>query len=208
MPVQCICPVCGSAFSVKPSHASKRRFCSSECRLAGGWRKRNTLADRFWPRVNKDGPIPEHRPEIGPCWLWTGAKDGVGYGHISTGGKARNGGRMIGTHVASIIIHDGSIPDGLRALHHCDNRLCVRRSHLFVGTQQDNIRDMHTKGRAGTPQRRRGPDNLNAKLTYEQVAEIRAAYAAGGISQPQLGCRYGVSHSTIGLIVRNRAWRS
>lgn len=33
--------------------------------------------ERFWAKVNKEGSVPEHCPEIGPCWTWTGATSGI-----------------------------------------------------------------------------------------------------------------------------------
>jgi hypothetical protein len=38
-----------------------------------------SLPERFWKKVDKNGPVPAHRPELGPCWLWTGALVGRGY---------------------------------------------------------------------------------------------------------------------------------
>jgi hypothetical protein len=29
-----------------------------------------TLEERFWEKVDKNGPVPAHRPELGPCWVW------------------------------------------------------------------------------------------------------------------------------------------
>jgi len=46
------------------------------------------------------------------------------------------------------LIHD-SIPAGLQICHHCDNRKCVNPSHLFIGTQFDNMRDCIKKKRYG-----------------------------------------------------------
>jgi hypothetical protein len=93
----------------------------------------------FWCKVNKKGPTIA--PELGPCWEWTGAIQSRGYGSLSINGKTYN------AHRVSFTIHNGYVPK-LNVLHKCDNRKCVRPDHLWEGTHQDNIDDMHTKGRA------------------------------------------------------------
>src|SRR5690349_13950224 len=69
----------------------------------------------------------------------------------------------------------GPIPDGMCVCHHCDNPRCIRLAHLFVGTQKDNMNDMRRKGRAAPliPRLRVGRDHHNARLTEDQVKEIR-----------------------------------
>jgi len=47
----------------------------------------STFLKRFWSKVDKNGPIPQHKPELGPCWVWTGAKMERGYGCIFKGLK-------------------------------------------------------------------------------------------------------------------------
>lgn len=37
---------------------------------------------RFWSKVDKDGPIPAHKPELGQCWVWTASKNNAGYGRF------------------------------------------------------------------------------------------------------------------------------
>lgn len=103
---------------------------------------RSPLPDRFWAKVNKDGPI---HPTLGTeCWIWTGCKTRFGHGQIGRGGRGTG---LIPSHRVSWEMHNAPVPDGLWVLHHCDNPPCVRPDHLFLGTHQDNMHDMVRKGR-------------------------------------------------------------
>lgn len=85
---------------------------------------------RFWAKVNKAGPMP--RPDLGPCWVWVGAKSWNGYGQLGVGRKIR---------YAHVVIYEwerGLIPDGLQLDHLCRTRCCVRVSHLEIVTQAVN----------------------------------------------------------------------
>lgn len=88
----------------------------------------------------------------------------------------------------------GSIPPGLDVRHKCDNRRCINPEHLELGTRADNLRDMAERGRS------------TAKLTYEQVQEIRKRYVFrcpvnGG---KPLAEEYGVTPAAISAIVLNK----
>lgn len=156
---------------------------------------------RFWKKVDKAGPIPAHRAELGPCWPWTGKRNGFGYG-IFTGGRGRKDQRA---HRASWSLAHAH-PGELLVLHKCDNPACVRPAHLFLGTQLDNVTDMRLKRRGANPPVRRGASNNRTRITAEQVQEIRVLYASG-ISQAELGKRYGMKQGKISDIVLCRAWR-
>ncbi len=137
-----------------------------------------SLDQRLWRRVNKDGPIPESCPELGPCWLWTGKPTGGGYGTLGIGG----GKTTLRAHILSYTLEYGPIPDGLFVLHKCDVRGCVRPSHLFLGDAGINARDMSAKGRShfNRPEsHREGEAVHNAILTPDIVREIRRCKASG-----------------------------
>lgn len=85
----------------------------------------------FWAKVHKTDA----------CWMWTGAVNGHGYGHCGRHGHTHS------AHRLAWELAYGAIPEGMSVLHRCDVPLCVRPEHLFLGTQADNIHDMHAKGR-------------------------------------------------------------
>lgn len=161
--------------------------------------------------IDQDKPIryrmfhatPEERLDAyvqrgGPdeCWEWTRAKS-KGYGNLSTG----NGKYRPAHIVAWELANNRPRPKGMVIRHSCDNRACCNPAHLLLGTQRDNMRDKVERGRQP-----RGETMATSKLTQQQVDEIRARYAAGGIRQKDLAAEYGVSQSNVSVLVRNMTW--
>ncbi len=151
-----------------------------------------TLAERFDRFVVR---IPFH-----PCWEWSGGVAGPDSRGVFYRGKDAQPRQQYAARVAWEIAN-GPIPDGLLVLHHCDNPRCVRAEHLFLGTHEDNMRDMVEKGRHGAGER-----NSQAKLTAAQVAEIRSR-VSGGERQDHLAEEFGVSKAAVCFIVSRRNWR-
>ncbi len=88
---------------------------------------------RFWSKVDKDGPIPAHRPDLGQCWVWTDVPNDMGYGVFGVGQKVVKAYRWSYEHFVK------PIPDGLMPDHLCRNPPCVRPSHLEPVTNRENV---------------------------------------------------------------------
>jgi len=166
--------------------------------IARSWIKshnhRIPLEVRFWGKVSKTST----------CWNWIGGADPYGRGRIYVEGRL-----MPASHVVYIMAYK-RIPHGKYILHTCDNPACVRPSHLFPGTQRDNIRDMISKGRAPHPSKPRIAHIKHAqhrrnKLQPNQVYEIRELGQT--TSQCKLANQFNVSASTISYIIRLKRWR-
>jgi hypothetical protein len=137
--------------------------------------------------------------DIGECYLLDGPTR-KGYVRLRVG-SSREGGayKDHSAHRVAWMAVNGPIPDGGQILHHCDNRACIRASHLYLGTNDDNVRDRVMRMRSAR------------KLTDEEVAEIRSLYGergVGGVSGEDLARQYGVSKSLISRIIHRKASRA
>jgi hypothetical protein len=185
IPRPTICQHCGETFQARnPSNAN--RFCSRACHDAHRW---PPLRERFLAKII-EGAMDE-------CWEWQGSRDHLGYGHIRRS-KGESG--SILAHRVSYELFNGPIPEGLDIRHRCDNPPCVNPHHLEPGTVQDNMRDMHTRGRRG----RNATTRSDAKLTDDQVREIRQRWELGGTTQRTLAAEYNVTQPLISLVVRRK----
>lgn len=134
--------------------------------------------ENFWSKVKKsDG-----------CWPWTGCKGRDGYGLVKINGKMLRASRV------ALFLYTGEI--GAVALHSCRCRECVNPKHLRWGSHTDNMRDKKRDGTASTP-RMVAARRANAKLTADNVLDIRKSK---GISQRELGRKFGVTQSAISRI--------
>jgi hypothetical protein len=137
------------------------------------------------------------------CWVWSGDKANFGYGQITfyiNGVRHRTR-----AHRFSWEIFRGEIPEGMFVCHRCDNPPCVNPDHLFIGTGADNLRDMAAKGRHAHAAPT-GEKSGNAKLSDEQVVEIRRLRAAG-VSVSRIAQEFPVSSDMVYRIVLRKNWR-
>jgi hypothetical protein len=149
--------------------------------------------------------------EAKSCWNWNGHGIG-GYGRI------RIAGLMILTHRVAYFIATGKDPGEMKVCHTCDNPKCCNPSHLFLGTQVDNVADCIRKGRLRRssgdrhmskthPETlRRGENHPDAKVTESDVREIRAIPYKHGLYQ-QLSHQYGINPSAIKAIRDRKTWK-
>lgn len=74
---------------------------------------------------------------------------------------------------------------------------------MFLGTAKENTNDAVEKGMMKGA---RGERNGSAKLTAEQVADIRVIYADGKLSYSRIGKIFNVCGGTIHDIVKRKKW--
>jgi hypothetical protein len=151
---------------------------------------------RLWRKINKNGPVPLHCASIGNCWVWS-TGHGKKYPTINIGGRNYN------AHRVAWMAHKGVWPSKF-VLHKCDNKRCVRFSHLFLGTAADNVHDMQAKGRERkTPVK--GMDQPNSRLTDAAVVEIRNAPML--TPARELAERFSVSKSCVIQARKGTTWK-
>lgn len=152
----------------------KRGWCGMHYRR---WQRHGTTAtpqrpkirkpeeERFWAKVERDGPIPDHLPELGECWIWTASTNAGGYGTMKFRGRSEL------AHRIAWVLEHGPIPGDLHVLHKCDNPPCVRDEHHFLGTPADNVLDMIEKERIkGSPAANSFKTHCPEGHPYDRVA--------------------------------------
>lgn len=178
-----LCYYCGNGFNrpygLSAKQWSKRCFCSLKC--SGKFERVSRLT--AFERNFREGPSDK-------CWEWTGSRWSNGYGRFCRP-------RYSIAHRVSWELYCGEIPDGMNVLHRCDNPCCVNPSHLFLGTDLDNMRDKVAKERSA-----RGEQHGRAFLTEDAVRRIRDDHQA----QRKIATEYGVSQSTVSRIKHGEQW--
>lgn len=97
---------------------------------------RTPMDVRFWKHVRIGTPSE--------CWEWTGNRMQNGYGTLRCPGRE---GGIVTAHRYSAMLNFGMFDRRLQVNHQCDNRSCVNPAHLYLGTHEDNMRDLRTRRR-------------------------------------------------------------
>lgn len=181
------------------------------------------LAERVPPKVDMSGG-----PEA--CWEWRASRDFDGYGQVSIGSRTAGTRSSTKAHRVMYELFVGQVPDGFMVCHRCDNPPCCNPAHLFAAPPAENSADMIRKKRSlqgdRNPARvnpgnlRRGDDHpfrqhpelaargeraSQSKLTEALVRDLRAR-AQAGESHSSIARELGVTHTTVGRIVRRQSW--
>lgn len=134
------------------------------------------------------------------CWPYKGRCFVKSKGGRMTYGRVELNKQRLRVHRAVWMIVHGDIPDGLCVLHSCDNPLCCNPSHLFLGTQADNIRDKMEKGRHRVVY---GEDCGSSKITREIAQQIREIKG----TQRAIAARFGLSQGAVHAIRTGKTWK-
>lgn len=174
--------------------------------------------ERFWSNVDRRGP--------NECWPWLLSKGNHGHGSTTFRGVHTSA-----NHVAFMLGGGVFTEEKPFACHSCDNPPCCNPSHLWAGSQRDNMADRDLKGRQARGDRQglrvhperaargnrngkfthpektpRGENNGWAKLTKADVIKIRAAAERGDFLRV-IASRFNIGTSQTHNIVKRKQWR-
>jgi hypothetical protein len=121
-------------------------------------------------------------PDTNGCRIFRGTLNNKGYGVVF------HNCRVVLAHRLAYMQHKGEIPVGMVVMHKCDVPGCCEPSHLFAGTQSDNVKDMWSKGR--------GKAGQKAKLGELDFEGIKLLHESG-VTQKMIGFLFGVSQAAI-----------
>lgn len=165
----------------------------------------SAIDDRFWSHVSVRGDTE--------CWPWQGTVNRVtGQGKFTVHLGYENGGRLqkqwMATRFAYTLAH-GEIPNGALIYRVCATQNCCNPAHLRAGNNSDKTQAALARGTYGHEEaaqwmpQLRGTANPGAKLSAEQVREIRAARALPKpVRLRELAAKYGVRDTTISKVAR------
>ncbi len=146
-------------------------------------------APEFWSFILVGGPDE--------CWLWQGVIDRNGCGRWH-----RHKHHYFASRIA-FVLSGRTLGTDQCVRHTCDNPPCCNPKHLISGTQLDNVADRFERHRCAAGER-----HPKAKLTADQVVQIRALYVPRIYTLAKLAKQFGMSLTAITDIVSGKHWKS
>jgi len=131
------------------------------------------------------------------CWEWRGMRV-FGYGKIRFGGADEP---TLMAHRVAFERWNRPLEGEEIVRHTCDNPPCINPAHLLPGCHADNVADKVLRDRSS-----KGEEHGRAKLNASQVIQIRQRVQMGE-QQKDLALEFGVTKSTVSLIVLGKKWR-
>ena len=134
---------------------------------------------------------------VSSCWEWQNHRDRQGYGRIIVRGKTWQAHRLS----YSLLFKPTGysvIPEGMCVLHRCDTPCCVNPTHLFLGTNQDNVDDKMSKGRH--------PGETWAKISRTDASRIKRRILAGE-KISSIAVDYPIGETAIYMIKSGTNWK-
>lgn len=145
---------------------------------------------KFWSYIDQSGG-----PNV--CWPWMKSRNAGGYGVFMIDNQ-----RWLAHRLAYALTHREH-PGELCILHRCDNPPCCNPAHHWAGNRAENAQDSATKGRHAD---QAGSANGNAKLTEQDVLEIRTLYWPRKMTRAMLAEKFGVSIAAIEHVIYGDHW--
>jgi len=154
--------------------------------------KNPEIVKRFWSYVDCSAGQ-------NACWPWIGGTSKSGYGRF----KVCSYTTVVASRFVYALNHNRD-PGNLFTCHTCDNPPCCNPKHLWLGDSKANSHDMVKKGRGKTGLQD-GQNNGNAKLTAEEVAEIKR-FIFAGMNNKVIGEIFEITHSLVSRIRLGKSW--
>lgn len=116
-------------------------------------------------------------------------------------GKFKVDRKTVRAHRFSLFLSGQQVPAELCVCHSCDVPLCVRPSHLWIGTHLNNIQDRNEKGRTRVAH---GASHGMTHLSDAEVLEMRRLRRRGYLLR-ELASKFGLTEGGVSYICSGKS---